>query len=184
MKQRIYKLLMKLSSWKIEGTLPKDKKLIICVAPHTSNWDFLIGKIAYGSLGKKTSFLIKKEWVDNILVGWWLKLHGAIGVARDKKTSLTDKLAEQIKKAKELHLAITPEGTRKANPDWKMGFYHIAKKAEVPILIVGLDFKERKAKILDLFKPTGNEALDIKYIKEKYLGITAKYPELFDLGLA
>ena len=117
-------------------------------------------------------------------MGWWLKLHGAIGVARDKKTSLTDRLAEQIKKAKELHLAITPEGTRKANPDWKMGFYHIAKKADIPILIVGLDFKEKKAKILDLFKPTDNEALDIKYIKERYLGITAKKPEYFDLGLA
>ena len=78
---------MRLSSWKIEGVLPKDKKLVICVAPHTSNWDFFIGKIAYGSLGKKTSFLIKKEWVDNILVGWWLKLHGAIGVARDKRTA-------------------------------------------------------------------------------------------------
>ena len=100
MKQKIYKLLMKISSWKIEGVLPKDKKMVICVAPHTSNWDFFIGKIAYGSLGKKTSFLIKKEWVDNILVGWWLKLHGAIGVARDKKNSLTDRLAEQFKKAK------------------------------------------------------------------------------------
>jgi hypothetical protein len=65
-----------------------------------------------------------------------------------------------------------------------MGFYHIAKKADVPILLVGLDFKEKKAKILDLFRPTGNEELDIKSIKEKYIGITAKYPELFDLGLA
>jgi 1-acyl-sn-glycerol-3-phosphate acyltransferase len=81
-------------------------------------------------------------------------------------------------------LAITPEGTRQANPDWKMGFYYIAKKADIPILLVGLDFKEKKAKILDLFKPTDNEALDIKAIKEKYIGITAKHPELFDLGLA
>ena len=60
----------------------------------------------------------------------------------------------------------------------------IAKKADVPILLVGLDFKEKKAKILELFRPSENEAFDIKYIKEKYLGITAKYPELFDLGLA
>jgi 1-acyl-sn-glycerol-3-phosphate acyltransferase len=93
-------------------------------------------------------------------------------------------LAEQFKKATELHLAITPEGTRKANPDWKMGFYHIAKKADIPILLVGLDFKEKKAIIIELFRPTGDEERDIKYIKEKYMNITAKYPELFDLGLA
>lgn len=175
---------MNLFSWKIEGIFPEDKKMIICLAPHTSNWDFFIGKIAYGSLGKKASFLIKKEWVDNIIVGKWLKHHGAIGVVRDKKNSLTDKLAEQFNKVKELHLAITPEGTRQANPNWKMGFYYIAKKANIPILLVGLDFKEKKAKILGKFKPSTNEELDIKSIKEKFIGINAKYPELFDLGLA
>ena len=175
---------MKISSWKIEGILPKDKKMIICIAPHTSNWDFFVGKMAYGSLGKTASFLIKKEWTDNFFVGKLLKKHGAIGVARDKKNSLTDRLAEQFKKAKELHLAITPEGTRKANPDWKMGFYYIAKKADIPILLVGLDFKEKKAKIIEKFIPTDNEELDIRYIKEKFLGITAKHPALFDLGLA
>lgn len=175
---------MNLFSWKIEGTLPEDKKMIICLAPHTSNWDFFIGKIAYGSLGKKASFLIKQEWLNNFIVGWWLKRHGAVGVTRDKKNSLTDKLAETFKNSKELHLAITPEGTRKANPDWKMGFYYIAKKAEIPILLVGLDFKDKKAKILGKFKTTDNEESDIKFIKEQFRGINAKYPELFNLGLA
>ena len=172
---------MKLSSWKIEGNIPKDKKLIICVAPHTSNWDFFIGKIAYGSLGKKTSFLIKKEWVDNFLVGWWLKLHGAIGVARDKKTSLTDKLAEQFKKAKELHLAITPEGTRKAQADWKKGFYYIALKAEIPILLYALDYAERRIVCTKTIIPNGNIEEQMKEIKDYYKNFKGLHPKQFKI---
>lgn len=174
---------MKLTSWKIEGILPKDKKMVICIAPHTSTMDFFVGKIAYASLGRKASFLIKREWTDNLLVGWWLKKHGGIGVDRKKKNSLTDILAERFKKSKELYLAITPEGTRDANPNWKTGFYQIAKKANIPILLVGLDFKEKKVKILGKFKEFGTEELDIRTIKEKFIGINAKYPKLFELGL-
>lgn len=92
---------------------------------------------------------------------------------------MTDILAELFRQKRHLHLAITPEGTRKRNPDWKLGFYYIAKKAGVPILIVALDYKVKEVKILDLFTPTSDEAADITAIKNKYRGITGLHPDKF-----
>jgi len=173
--------ILKIFGWKFVGEVPALNKFVICVAPHTSNIDFIIGKLMYASLGLKLSFLIKKEWLNPPL-GKFMRRHGAIGIDRSRSNRMTDILAELFKKKKQLHLAITPEGTRKASPVWKRGFYYIAYKAEVPILIVGFDYKYKEIKVLDLFYPTGNEEADIRTIKSYYKGITALYPSRFVLG--
>lgn len=170
--------IFRLLGWKINGEVPALNKFVICVAPHTSNVDFIIGKLAYASLGLKLSFLIKKEWLRPPF-GRFMRRRGAIGVDRSRNHSMTDILAELFRQKRHLHLAITPEGTRKRNPDWKLGFYYIAKKAGVPILIVALDYKVKEVKILDLFTPTNDEAADITAIKNKYRGITGLHPDKF-----
>ncbi len=106
---------------------------------------------------------------------------GAVPVDRSKKNSLTDQLADVFKESKQLYLAITPEGTRKPNPNWKLGFYYIAKKADVAILPIALDFSKKTATVFDLFHPTDNEEADIAYIKSLYKGVQGKHPENFVL---
>ncbi|MBO4370028.1 MAG: 1-acyl-sn-glycerol-3-phosphate acyltransferase [Paludibacteraceae bacterium] len=155
--------------------------MVVCLAPHTSNWDFVYGRLSYAALGINVSFLIKDDWLIGP-VGWWLRKVGAIGINRTGHHSMTDQLAQKFAESKRLHLAIAPEGTRKRNPDWKMGFYYIAVKAGVPILLAGLDYKDKCVKILELFYPTGDAESDIKAIKRKFVGITARIPEKFDLG--
>lgn len=54
-------LILKMFGWKVEITVPDYEKALICVAPHTSNWDFIIGKLAYASVGRKAGFLMKEE---------------------------------------------------------------------------------------------------------------------------
>ena len=54
------KFILRLIGWKISVKVPYYKKSVICVAPHTSNWDFIIGKIGYAATGRKTHFLMKK----------------------------------------------------------------------------------------------------------------------------
>jgi len=181
MKKNISKLLLKLMGWKTTASIPSIKKLVICVAPHTSNWDFIIGKLFYTALGGKASFLIKKEWLKPP-VGKLLINMGANGVNRGKNTSLTDQLAKVFQEKEEFHLAITPEGTRKKVDKWKLGFYQIAKKAGVPIVMITIDYKHKEVSVLGIYEPTDDEEKDINMIKSFYENAHAKYPSQFSLG--
>jgi 1-acyl-sn-glycerol-3-phosphate acyltransferase len=181
--QKLSAYILKCKGWEIIGEVPKQPKLMVCFAPHTSNWDFFWGKLAASAIGFKMSFLIKEEWVNNKLVGWWFKRNGAIPVKRHKNTSMTDRMAEEFKKHETLNIVISPEGTRRCNPDWKKGFYYIAQKAGVPILPLVLDYKKKQFIILDIFIPTGNEEEDIHQFKSLFKGYQGKYPAQFSTGL-
>ncbi|MDH6304227.1 1-acyl-sn-glycerol-3-phosphate acyltransferase [Parabacteroides sp. PF5-5] len=178
MKKALCKWLLNIAGWKI-GSLGEDvSKCVICVAPHTSNWDFVIGKLFYGAVERKACFLIKKEWFFfpfNFLFGSM----GGIPVDRRKNTSVTDQMAEEFAKRKTFHLAITPEGTRKKASDWKKGFYYIAVKAEVPILLAYIDYKKKEVGFGPLFHPTGDVDADIATIRSFYKGVTARFPSNF-----
>ncbi len=179
LKQRMAVGLGKLLGWKFADNCPEDKRCIVAVAPHTSNWDFFYGKLAALSIGRKTHFLIKSDWFF-FPMNYFFKWIGGIPVYRNKKNgSMTDKVAALFKDKQELCIGITPEGTRKANPDWKKGFYYIAKKANVPILLTYIDYAKKKACIAEKFIPTDNEAADFEYIKNFFKNITAKFPAKF-----
>lgn len=170
----------KILGWKVENVIHDIPKCVIVVAPHTSNWDFIIGKLAYWSIGRTANFLIKKEWFV-FPFNLFFKSVGGIPVERNKKTSMTETLAAQFDKYDRLQLAITPEGTRKRVDEWKKGFYFIALKAEVPIVLVGLDYGKKVASFLDVIYPTGDYDKDIVKIQAHYKGIKGKKPENFNL---
>ena len=143
MKKAFYSFIYyRLLGWKTNVTVPDYDKCVICAAPHTSNWDLFIGKLFYGAIGRKTSFMMKKEWFFFPL-GLIFKAVGGIPVNRGRKSSLVDQMTEKFANSKHFHLAITPEGTRKANPNWKKGFYYIALKAQVPIMLIGIDYPSK-----------------------------------------
>jgi 1-acyl-sn-glycerol-3-phosphate acyltransferase len=121
---------------------------------------------------------MKKEWFFFPL-GLIFKAMGGIPVTRGKHTSMTDALAAEFSNHDRLQIALTPEGTRKRVTDWKKGFYYIALKANVPIVLIGLDYKRKVAIFLDTFFPTGDVDADMVKIKSYYAGIQGKYPEKF-----
>ena len=119
MKKAIYSFIYyHLLGWKTNVTVPNYDKCVICAAPHTTNMDLFIGKLFYGAIGRKTSFMMKKEWFFFPL-GILFKAVGGIPVNRGRKSSLVEQMAEVFAKRPKFHLAITPEGTRKRNPNWK-----------------------------------------------------------------
>ena len=179
--RKIAQLLLNLMGWKYEALTPDFDKCILLVAPHTSNWDFLMGKLAYTAMGRNANFVIKKEWMVWPL-GILVKKLGGIGVDRSKANRFTDQIAEIYQTSKQFSLAITPEGTRKRNSKWKKGFYHIAIKAQVPIVLVKIDYKEKYMALFEVFTPTGDEHADIKAIQQKYKGVSGKYPDQFSIG--
>ena len=50
---------MRLTGWRVEGNLPDLRKYLIIVAPHTSNWDFFYGFLAYMTLRLDATWLAK-----------------------------------------------------------------------------------------------------------------------------
>lgn len=173
-------ILNKILGWKVVNIQPDVPKCVIIVAPHTSNWDFVIGKLAYSSIGRTANFLIKKEWFV-FPFNLFFKSIGGIPVARNKNNSMTKVLAKEFEKHDKLQLAITPEGTRKPVKEWKKGFYFIALKAQVPILLIGLDYAKKEAIMLDLFYPSGDYEADLIKIKSYYKDIKGRHPENFIL---
>ncbi|MCE2682930.1 MAG: 1-acyl-sn-glycerol-3-phosphate acyltransferase [Cryomorphaceae bacterium] len=166
-----------MNSWKIEENSPTGvKKCVIVVGPHTSNWDFVLGRLAFILYGIKPKILIKKDLFFPPL-GWLLKALGGIPVDRKKNNNITDLAVRLFAKSDELYMVFTPEGTRSYNPNWKKGFYYIALKAKVPIYICYMDFENKKGGFHSLFEPTGDIDKDIAYIKSVLGQFKGKYPD-------
>lgn len=179
--QKLSSFILRKIGWKIVGITDLPSKCVICVAPHTSNWDLLLGKLIYLSLGRKSYFLIKKNWFFfpmNLL----FNAMGGIPVDRSKKTSLTEQMALQFSNRNDFQLAITPEGTRSKNSEWKKGFYYIAMAANVPIVIAILDYKDKTAYFDSVYIPTGDVDKDIAAIQSRYKNANGKHQEKFSLA--
>lgn len=172
--------ILKLFGWSVAVKVPDYPKCIICVAPHTSNWDFIIGKLAYASVGRKTGFLMKESWFFWPL-GCFFRAIGGIPVPRGRKSSrpLTEVLVERFNSSQRLVLAITPEGTRSRTSEWHTGFLRIAMQAHIPVVLAVIDFSMKKAMIERSFELSGDINADMAAIKAYYRPFKGKYPEKF-----
>jgi len=180
--KKFAKFILKLFGWKTTGTFPVQyKKLVILEAPHTSNLDYFIGMMCIYSIGVKVNVIIKKEsffWPFSGL----LKKAGGIPIDRKSSSNKVDAIASLIKNQDSINLSITPEGTRSLSTNWKKGYYYIALKAGVPILLTSIDYKNKIGNFGPLIFPTGDYEKDFKKIEKYYKGITARYPEKFNLS--
>ncbi len=174
-------ILYKVLGWKKDITETHPDKYIICLAPHTSNVDFIIGQLYMRAECMRINFMMKKEWFFWPL-GIFLRRIGGIAVQRRKSQKMTDQLAEIAKKEKKFCLCITPEGTRSLNPNWKKGFYYIALKAGIPILLYGLDYKRKLIQCNKCIIPSGDIDEDMGKIKSYFKNYTGRHPEQFTTG--
>jgi 1-acyl-sn-glycerol-3-phosphate acyltransferase len=167
--------------WKTEVSVALPQKYIIALAPHTSNWDFLMGQLYSRAEGFRCEFLMKKEWFVWPL-GPIFRSMGGIPVQRSKHTSMTDQLAAIARQRDTFGLCITPEGTRKPTTEWKHGFYYIALKAGIPIVLAGIDYQKKEIRIEKEITPSGNIDADMKEIKRYFKDFKGKHPENFTVG--
>ncbi len=175
------KLIYFIIGWKAVGSVPKDiKKAVFIVAPHTSALDFYIGRFYCWINRLPMKVLIKKEAFKGPL-GSLLKKVGGIPIDRSKATSKVTQIVNLFNEHDAMFLTIAPEGTRKYNDRWKMGFYHIAVQAKVPILLSFLDYEKKEAGIGPPFYPTGDVEKDFKEIENYYRGKKGRHPERFNL---
>ncbi len=150
------------------------KKGVVLAAPHTSNWDFLFALATFWKMGINVKFLIKDSYTKS-LFGFFFKALGAVGVDRENGKNMVDFAAELIQK-KDIIFIVPAEGTRKRVEKWKTGFYHIAKKANVPVLLGYLDYPSKTSGINKIIYLTDSFENDMKEIQTYYLKYTGKYP--------
>ena len=170
----------KLLGWKVTGNVnmskEKIKKAVIIAVPHTSWHDFYIGILLRSALGVKTNFVGKKS-LFKFPLGWFFKILGGAPVNRFSNENKVGAIAKIFKEKKEFRMAMAPEGTRKKVKEWRTGFYYIAKKAKVPIIMFTLDFENKQNKISAPFYPTDDVKADFKFMHNFYKGVKGKVPE-------
>lgn len=172
--------MMRLTGWRFEGTIPDEPKFLIIVAPHTSNWDFVVGLWAYFAISFRISFL-GKHTIFVPPLGWFMRWLGGIPVERSVHR---DRVAENVaafNSREKLILVLAPEGTRKFVPEWKTGFYYIADGAHVPIVPVVFDFANHVVRLEPPFRTTGDRDADIGKLQDLYRGVKGKHPKNFAL---
>ncbi|SHI01357.1 lysophospholipid acyltransferase family protein [Ferrimonas marina] len=157
---RIAQGLLKLAGWRIEGQLPPQRQYIAIVAPHTSNWDFILGVLCRAVLKVPARFIGKHQLFRPPL-GWLMRAMGGRPVDRRRSNNLVEGVVELFQQEPDFVLALAPEGTRGAVNRWKTGFYHIAQGAKVPIFPVALDYRHRRIVLGPWLEPGDSKAADM-----------------------
>lgn len=175
MLQKIAKRILSVCGWKTVGEIPPVKKAVFIAAFHTSNWDGFWLIVYKFALNVKVTFLAKHT------LFWWplgplLRKFGAIPIDRGHTHSTVQQLVESFRTEDHLYLALAPEGTRRWQPYWKSGFYQIARKANVPIVLAFIDYKKKEMGIGISIDP-GDPEKDIHRMRDFYRNVTPRHPK-------
>lgn len=162
--------------WQVTGDIPDLPKALLIGAPHTSNLDAWYALMAVLGLGLRITVMAKdtlfKPPFKTLL--HWLNV---VPVKRSSPEGLIEQIKNEFDRHEAIWVGISPEGTRSGAEKWKSGFYRIAMSANVPIVMVGFDYKLKQIIFLGVFQPTGHYEQDLKEIQEKYRGLTPHHPE-------
>jgi len=171
-------ILTSVLGWKIKGDFPNLNKSVIIFAPHTSYWDAFFGKLYLMNIGVKHRFLSKKE-LFKFPFHLLMFAYGSIPVSSDRNFIL--QISEIYNSNKEIHIVLSPEGTRRKATNWKKGFYHIAKRANVPIIVGYIDYTKKEIGIKGVIDNINDINDTMNKIGKMYKNVGAKYPADFIL---
>lgn len=166
----------KVLGWKLIGTFPELDKCVVIVVPHTHWVDFFLGLLVRKVVNQEINYIGKKSLFKPPF-GWFFRWTGGAPVDRSKNSNTVDSVVQIFNHRKVFRFALAPEGTRKKVQELRTGFYHIAKKAHVPIVMVAFDFGKKEVKIGEPFFPSDHQDKDFEKIHEFYKGVKGKLPE-------
>ena len=167
-----------LCGWRIQDDRPKDlDRYIVVVAPHTSNWDFLVGLAVRSLAHMGDAKYLAKQSLFTPPFGWLFRLLGGYPVDRTKHNNMVDAVVAMFDRGEIKKIAITPEGTRTYQPDWKTGFHRIATGAGVPIILATFDFPKKLVVISAPFPLTADPVADIERMKDWFRPHKGRNPE-------
>lgn len=172
--RHLFRAWVRASGWRLEGEFPDVPRLVLIVAPHSSWWDGIWGLLFKVALGADIAFMAKRE-LFRWPLGRPLRKLGGVPIARGEAADVVGQMVERFHACERLWLGIEPEGTRKAVVKWKSGFWHIARKAGVPILPAYFDYPRKVIGLGPLFQPTGHKDADIAALRAFYVPFKGKH---------
>jgi len=173
--------LLSVLGWKVLGGIGEEhtnKNLVVIVAPHTSNWDGILGVAAIAGLDARISF-IGKDAAFKYGLGAFLKYMGGIPIDRSNPRGVINDAIEKIKKMNGTLLGMAPEGTRSKVEAWKTGFLRIAEGIDAKIIPASIDFATKEILLGKVFVPSGDNKKDIRDLQDYYKVFTARHPEKY-----
>ena len=174
--RRLATLAFRLAGWRTEGTPPPDARFVIIAAPHTSNWDAVILLVAARIFRLPLAWFVKDSWFF-FPMGPIMRALGGVPIDRSARRGAVEQAIERLKGSDRLALAVPPEGTRGRAAYWKTGFYHIARGAEVPIVLGFIDYGRKVAGLGPAFQPTGDLARDFEVFRAFYENVQPRFPD-------
>lgn len=175
-------LILKLMGWRVVGEVPDVDQAVVIVAPHTSNFDGVVGISAVKYLRLDVRFMIKHSLFRGP-AGWLLRALGGIPVNRKAAGSAAYGAKAMLKGRDRFWLGITPEGTRTGAREWKTGFYRIAQELNLPIIVVTFCYRRKEAQVLRAFHPTGDRDQDLESIYALLDDVKPRHPERLSVPL-
>jgi 1-acyl-sn-glycerol-3-phosphate acyltransferase len=167
-----------MAGWRVQGGLPPIPKFVIIVAPHTSNWDFLLGVLAMFITDVRASWL-GKHTIFFFPVAPLLRWIGGEPIDRSASHGTVEQAIERFRSRSQWVLALSPEGTRRRVERWKTGFYRIAVGAGVPIVPCRIDYQARVFGIGAPVWPGQDEVAGVAELRSLFHKEMAKYPDRF-----
>jgi 1-acyl-sn-glycerol-3-phosphate acyltransferase len=169
---------LRLLGWRLEGEVPNLPRVVLIVAPHTSNWDFLVGIAAMLALGLDARW-IAKDTLFRPPLGALLRWLGGNPVDRNAAEGVVGDVARRLRTEDRLFVTLAPEGTRRKVERWKTGFHRMARQGGVPVWPVALDYSRRVVALLPLFTPTDDLEADLGALRSLFSPAMARYPAQF-----
>lgn len=166
---------LRITGWRIIGEVPNVPKMVVIGAPHTSYWDFWLAMMVVFSLGIRIEIMGMAQLFKFRPIGAMFRWAGVFPVVRESSNGVVDQVATRMSNREQMFLGVSPEGTRKKVTKWRTGFYHIAQKANVPILPVSFIFPQKQFVINPAFKTTGNMETDIEFLQSYYEDAIGKH---------
>lgn len=177
MLQAIARGVFRITSWTLRDELSSEVEQCVMVgAPHTSAWDFPCALL----LGAATDFdfrWVGKQALFRPPFGPLLRALGGVPVVREGNHDYVAQLAALFERNDNIALGITPEGTRSRTSRWKTGFYYIARRARVPIVLGYADYQRRELGFGTKIDSDLPKKQVMKEIREFYDGIVGYHPE-------
>ena len=167
------RLLLRVLGWRVEGDLPDLPKFVVAVAPHTSNWDFVVGAATMFALDLRLAF-IGKHTLFRFPFGAALRWMGGVPVDRGAGQGVVDDAVAAFARMERRVLAIAPQGTRAPVPRFRTGFLHIARGAHVPVVLAALDYAAKVVRLGPIVQPGPDVEADRARIEAHFKGVRGR----------
>lgn len=177
-KKNIGRAILRLSGWAFEGPVPAARRYVLIAAPHTSNWDFVYMMAMAWTLGIRLSWMGKAS-LFVFPIGVLFRALGGLPIRRGLRTNVVEQSAARFSQGSDLVLAVPAEGTRERGTAWRSGFYHIARLAEVPIVLGYLDYARKRGGLGPEVRPSGDVRADMDRVRAFYADKTGRHPSKF-----